>query len=68
MVVKRFCQFSSLSNAKVYIHRTYKCIISIYVTKSIRRSTQGSSIRIDRLVFGSTLDLNTLDEKVKILG
>ena len=42
-------------------------IISICIIKSIRRSTQGSSIRIDRLVFGSTLNSNKLDEKVKIL-
>ena len=29
--------------------------------------TQGSSIRIDIFVFGSTLNSNKLDEKVKIL-
>ena len=29
--------------------------------------TQGSSIRIDIFVFGSTLNWNKLDEKVKIL-
>ena len=33
--------FFNLSNAKVYIYRTYTCIISICITKSIRRSTQG---------------------------
>ena len=56
------------SNVKVYIHRTYSCIISICIIKSITRSTQGSSIRIDRIVFRSTLNSNKLDEKVKILG
>ena len=68
MVVKRFFQFFNLSNVKVYIYRTCKCIISICITESIRRSTQGSSIRIDRFVFGSTLNSNELDEKVQILG
>ena len=68
MVVKRFYQFFNLSNVKVYIHRTCKCITSICITKSLRRSTQGSSIRIDRFVFGSTLNSNELDEKVQILG
>ena len=68
MVVKRFYQFFNLSNVTVYIHGTYTCIISICITKSIRRSTQGSSIRIDRFVFGSTLNSNELDEKVQILG
>ena len=29
---------------------------------------QGSSIRIDKFVFGSTLNSNELDEKVQILG
>ena len=56
------------SNVKVYIHRTCSCIISICIIKSIRRSTQGSLIRIDRIVFRSTLNSNKLDEKVKILG
>ena len=55
-------------NAKVYIHRTYTCVITIYITKSIKRPTQGSSIRIDRFEFGSALNSNNLDEKVKILG
>ena len=68
MVVKRFCQFFNLSNVKVYIHRTYTCIISICITESIRRSMQRSSIRIDRFVFGKTLNSNELDEKVQILG
>ena len=68
MVVKRFCQFFNLSNVKVYIHRTCKCIISICITKSIRRSTKGSSVRIGIFVFGSTLNSNELDEKVQILG
>ena len=45
-----------------------RAIISICIIKSVRRSTQGSSIRIDRFVFGSTLNSNKLDEKVKILG
>ena len=66
--MKRFCQFFNLSNAKVYTHKTYKCIVSICIIKSIRRLKQGSSIRIDRFVFGSTLNSNKLDEKVKILG
>ena len=56
VVVKRFSQFFNLSNVKVYIHRTYTCITSICIIKSIRRSTQGSSIRIDRFVCGSTLN------------
>ena len=34
----------------------------------MRRSTQGSSIRIDGFVFGLTLNSNKLDKKVKILG
>ena len=68
MVVKRFCEFFNLSNVKVFIHRTYTCIISICITKSIRRSMQESSVRIDRFVFGSTLNSNELDEKVQILG
>ena len=68
MVVKRFYQFFNLSNVKVYIHGTYTCIISICITKSIRRSTQESSVRIGRFVFGSTLNSNELDEKVQILG
>ena len=68
MVVKRFCQCFILSNVKVYIHRTRKCIISICITKSIRRSTQESSVRIGRFVFGSTLNSNELDKKVQILG
>ena len=69
MVVKCFCQyFLNLLNVKVNIHRNYTCINSICIIKSIRRSTQGSSIRIDRFVFGSTLNFNKLDEKVKILG
>ena len=46
----------------------YMCVVSICITKSIRPSTQGSSVRIDRFVFGSTLNSNRLDEKVKILG
>ena len=65
MVVKRFCQFFNLSNVKVYIHKTYTCTISICIIESIRRSTQGSSVRIDRFVFGSTLNSQKLDEKVK---
>ena len=64
----RFCQFFNLSKVKVHIHRTYTCIISICIIKSKRRSTQESSIRIDRFVSGSTLNSNRLDEKVKILG
>ena len=47
---------------------SYACIVSIRNIKSIRRSTQESSIRIDRFVFWSTSDSNKLDEKVKILG
>ena len=54
--------FFNVSNAKVYIHQT----IHVF-TESIRRSTQGSSIRIDRFVFGLTLNSNKLDEKVKVL-
>ena len=65
MVVKRFCQFFNLSNVKVYIHKTCTRIISICIIESIRRSTQGSSVRIDRFVFGSTLNSQKLDEKVK---
>ena len=65
MVVKRFCQFFNLSNVKVYIHKTCTRIISICIIESIRRSTQGLSVRIDRFVFGSTLNSQKLDEKVK---
>ena len=39
-----------------------------YKELSIRHSTQGSSIRIDKFVFRSTLNSKKLDEKVKILG
>ena len=65
VVVRRFCQFFILSNVKVYIHKTYTCTISICIIESIRRSTQGSSVRIDRFVFGSTINSQKLDEKVK---
>ena len=66
MVVKRFCQFFNLSNVTVYIHKTYTCTISICINESIRRSTpEGSSVRIDGFVFGSTLNSQKLDEKVK---
>ena len=66
MVVKRFCQFFNISNVKVYIHKTYTCTISICIIESIRRSTpEGPSVRIDRFVFGSTLNSQKLDEKVK---
>ena len=54
--------FFNVSNVKVYIHET----IHVF-TKSISRSTRGSSIRIDRFVFGLTLNSNKLDEKVKVL-
>ena len=64
MVVKRF-HFFNLSNVKVYILKTYTCIISICIVESVRLSTQGSSIRIDRFVFASTLNSQKLDEKVK---
>ena len=60
--------FLNLLNVKVYIHRNYTCIISTCIIKSIGCSMQGSSIRIDRFIFGSTLNPNKLDEKVKILG
>ena len=66
MIVKRFCQFFNISNVKVYIHKTYTCTISICIIESIRRSTpEGSSVRIDRFVFGSTLNSQKLAEKVK---
>ena len=59
----------NISNVKVYIHRTYTRIISLTgIIKSIGRWTQGSSIRIDRFVFGLTLNSNKLNKKVKILG
>ena len=66
--MKLFNQYFYLSNAKVYIHRTYTCIITICIIRSIRRSTQGSLIKVDRFVFKSTLNSNKLGEKVKILG
>ena len=55
----------NISNVKVYIHRTYTHIISlICIIKSIRRSTQGSSIiRIERFGFGLTLNSNKLEKK-----
>jgi len=70
VVVKRFYQFFNISNVKVHIHRTYTRIISlICIIKGIRRSTQGSSIRIDRFGFGLTLNSNKLEKKiVKMLG
>ena len=58
MFVKRFCQFFNHSKVKTYIHRTYTCIISVCIIKSMRRST---------FVFGSTSNSNKLDEKVKIV-
>ena len=69
MVGKLFCQFFNLSNAKVYILQAYTCILTICITKNIlTHLMQGSSIRIERLVFGLTLNSNKLDEKVKILS
>ena len=44
--------YHDLSNVKAYTYRTYTCIIRICIIKSIRRSTQGSSIGIDRLLLG----------------
>ena len=67
MDVKLFCQLFNLSNAKVYILQTYTCILTICITKNRTHLMQGSSIRIERLVFGLTLNSNKLDEKVKIL-
>ena len=56
LVVKLFCQFVDLSNAKVCIHWTYTCIyITICIIKSIRSLTQGSSIRIDRFEIESRI-------------
>ena len=54
----------NISDVKVYIHRTYTRIISlICIIKSIRRSTQGSSIRIDIFGFALTLNSNKLEKK-----
>ena len=66
--MRLFNQYFYLSNAKVYINRTYTCVITICIIKSIRRSTQGSLIKVDRFVFKLTLNSNKLGEKVKILG
>ena len=68
VVVKRFYQFFNISNVKVYIHRTYTRIISlICIIKRIRRSTQGSSVRIDRFGFGLTLNSSKLEKNSKHL-
>ena len=67
--MKRFYQFFNVSNVKVlYIHRTYTRIISlICIIKRIRRSTQGSSVRIDKFGFGLTLNSNKLEKNCKNL-
>ena len=51
----------NLSNVKDYIHRTYKCILGFDYQEHIMRSTQGSSIEIERFVFELTLNSNKLD-------
>ena len=65
--MKRFCQFFNLSKlmSKCTIAYIHRIIISIYISESIRRSTQGLSIRIERFVYGSTYTVsNKLDKKV----
>ena len=67
MVVKRFCQFFNLSNVKVYIHRTYTCIISICITKSIslqcRRILGGRNlVRVRNIVVAAIFDFMTVED------